>query len=64
MSSDGYVEYRASQQGDATYQDLGDQLSEIPEGNASEYAYGNESVMNKGKISKNDNADYEEVKNK
>ena len=78
MSSDGYVEYKASQQEDttyqdlressqqedATYQDLGDQPSESLEGNTSEYAYANESVVNKGKISKNDNAEYEVVKNK
>ena len=66
--SDGNVEYRSpdqeatayldlcgsSQQEYATYQDLLDQPSKNPEGNASEYAlYANESM--------NDNADYLEI---
>ena len=79
ISSDGYAEYKASQQedttyqdlresspeqGDATYQDIGDQPSESPGGNASGCAYANESVINRGKINENENAEYEEVKNK
>ena len=75
ISSDGYAEYKASQQedttyqdlpesspqqGDATYQDIGDQPTGSQEGNASVYV--NESVIIKGNINKNYNADYEEVK--
>ena len=78
ISSDGYAEYKASQQedttyqdlrestpqGDATYQDIGDQPTESHGVNISGCTYVNESVINRGKINTNDNAEYEEVKNK
>ena len=77
-SSDGYVEYNASQQEDttyqdlresspqqdATYQDIGEQLSESPGGNASGCGYAYESVNYRDEINQNDDAEYEEVKNK